>query len=87
MVFAASQGGVENELESYLDSRTVGSGAGGIFVFRLGMGTMPKTVLHACEEVTGMLRENRRYENWVTGTEKKLRKTVQNFTMGRKLHR
>lgn len=87
MVFAARQGGVENELESYLDSRTVGSGAGRNFVFRLGMGTMPKTVLHACEEFTGMLRESRRYENWVTGTEKKLRKTVQNFTMGRKLHR
>ena len=52
----------------------LGAVLGGIFVFRLGMGTMPKTVLHACEEVTGMLRENRRYENWVTGTEKKLRK-------------
>ena len=52
----------------------LGAVLGGIFVFRLGMGTMPKTVLNACEEVTGMLRENRRYENWVTRTEKKLRK-------------
>lgn len=87
MVFAVSQGGVENELESYLDSRTVGSGAGGDFCVPAGYGNNAETVLHACEEVTGMLRENRRYENWVTGTEKKLRKTVQNFTMGRKLHR
>ena len=29
----------------------LGAVLGGIFVFRLGMGTMPKTVLHACEEV------------------------------------
>ena len=35
----------------------LGAVLGGIFVFRLGMGTMPKTVLHACEEVTGMLPE------------------------------
>ena len=53
----------------------LGAVLGGIFVFRLGMGTMTKTVLHVCEEFTGMLRESRRYENWVTGTEKKLRKT------------
>ena len=38
----------------------LGAVVGGSFVFRLGMGTMPKTVLQACEEVTGMLRENRR---------------------------
>ena len=30
----------------------LGAVLGGIFVFRLGMGTMPKTVLNACEEVT-----------------------------------
>lgn len=35
----------------------LGAVLGGIFVFRLGMGTMPKTVLHACEEFTGMLQE------------------------------
>ena len=38
MVFAVSQGGVENELESYLDSRTVGSGAGGDFCVPAGYG-------------------------------------------------
>ena len=38
MVFAASQGGVENELESYLDSRTVGSGAGRNFCVPAGYG-------------------------------------------------
>ena len=63
----------------------LGAVLGGIFVFRLGMGTMPKTVLHACEEVTGMLRENRRYENWVTGTEKKLRKNGAKFHYGKKI--
>lgn len=36
--FAASQGGVENELESYLDSRTVGSGAGRNFCVPAGYG-------------------------------------------------
>ena len=38
MVFAVSQGGVENELESYLDSRTVGSGAGRNFCVPAGYG-------------------------------------------------
>ena len=63
----------------------LGAVLGGIFVFRLGMGTMPKTVLHACEEFTGMLRESRRYENWVTGTEKKLRKNGAKFHYGKKI--
>ena len=39
MVFAASQGGVENELESYLDSRTVGSGAGTVSYTHLTLPT------------------------------------------------
>ena len=40
MVFAVSQGGVENELESYLDSRTVGSGAGRNFCVPAGYGKL-----------------------------------------------
>ena len=63
----------------------LGAVLGGIFVFRLGMGTMPKTVLHVCEEFTGMLRESRRYENWVTQTEKKLRKNGAKFHYGKKI--
>lgn len=63
----------------------LGAVLGGIFVFRLSMGTMPKTVLHVCEEFTGMLRESRRYENWVTGAEKKLRKNGAKFHYGKKI--
>ena len=64
----------------------MGAVLGEFFVFRLGMGTMPKTVLHACEEVTGMLRESRRYAKLGHRNRKEIRgKTVQNFTMGRKI--
>ena len=74
MVFAASQGGVENELESYLDSRTVGSGAGRNFCVPAGYGNNAENGV-AC----------RRYENWVTGTEKKLRKNGAKFHYGKKI--
>ena len=63
----------------------LGAMLGGIFVFHMGTGSLPKTVLHACEEVAGMLRENRGYENWITGTEKKLRKNGAEFHYGKKI--
>ena len=58
---------------------------GGIFVFRLGSGTVPKTVLHTCEEIAGLLRENRSYENWITKTEKKLKQNGAAYHYGRKI--
>lgn len=57
----------------------------GILVLRTGTGPVPKTVLHACEEVAGMLRETRGYENWTTGTEKRLRKNGAEFHYGKKI--
>lgn len=57
----------------------------GVFVFRIGTGTIPKTVLHTCEEFAGMLRETSGYENWVTRTEKRLRKNGAEFHYGRKI--
>lgn len=63
----------------------LGAVLGGIFVFRLGMGTMPKTVLHACEEFTGMLKESRSYENWLTRTGKKLKRNGAKFHYGKKI--
>lgn len=64
---------------------TLGALLGGIFVFRLGRGTMPKTVLHACEEFAGMLKESRGYENWVAVTEKKLRRNGAKFHYGERI--
>ena len=58
---------------------------GGIFVFRLGSGSVPKTVLHTCEEIAGLLRENRSYENWITKTEKKLKQNGAAYHYGRKI--
>lgn len=66
-------------------SELLGAIFSGAFVFRIGTGTVPKTVLHACEEFTGMLRETREYENWVTRTEKRLRKNGAEFHYGRKI--
>lgn len=63
----------------------LGAMFGGIFVFRMGTGTAAKTILHACEEIAGMIRENRGYENWITGTEKRLRKNGAEFHFGRKI--
>ena len=58
---------------------------GGIFVFRLGSGTVPKTVLHTCEEIAGLLKENKSYENWITKTEKKLKQNGAAYHYGRKI--
>ncbi len=63
----------------------LGAVLGGIYVFRLGTGTMPGTILHTCEEFAGMLREKRSYENWITGTEKKLRQNGAKFHYGKKI--
>lgn len=63
----------------------LGAALGGIFVFRLGMGTVPKTILHACEELAGMLKESRHCENWITATERKLRKNGAKFHYGEKI--
>ncbi len=72
MVFAASQGGVENELESYLDSRTVGSGAGGDFCVPAGYG-------NNAENSVACLRGSHR------NAEKKLRKNGAKFHYGKKI--
>ena len=63
----------------------LGAVLGGIFVFRMGTGAVPGTVLRACEELAGMLRETRGYENWITRTEKGLRKNGAEFHYGRKI--
>lgn len=57
----------------------------GIFVFRLGTGEAPRIVLHTCEELTGMLRENKSCESWLLRTEKKLRQNGAGYHYGRKI--
>lgn len=63
----------------------LGAVFGGIFVFRMGAGEVSKTVLHACEEFAGLLRGNRGYENWITGTERRLRQNGAGFHYGRRI--
>ncbi len=63
----------------------LGAVLSGIFVFRLGTGTVPHTILHTCEEIVGMLRESKNYENWITKTEKKLKRNGAGFHYGKKM--
>lgn len=45
----------------------------GIFVFRLGTGTTPQTIVHTWEELTGLVRQNQKLGSWREKTEKKLK--------------
>lgn len=63
----------------------LGAVMSGIFVFRLGTGTVPRTVLHSCEEIAGMIRQNRNCENWIAKTENHLRRNGAKFHYGEKI--
>lgn len=63
----------------------LGAVISGIFVFRLGTGIVPGTVLHTCEEIVGMLRENRNCENWIAKTQNRLKRNGAKFHYGEKI--
>ena len=63
----------------------LGAVISGIFVFRLGTGTVPRTILRTCEEIAGMVRQNKGYENWVAKTEIRLKRNGAKFHYGEKI--
>ncbi len=58
---------------------------GGIFVFRLGTGTTPQTIVHAWEEFAGLIRENRKIGTWREQTERRLRRNGAGYHYGKKI--
>ena len=65
--------------------KLLGAVFGGIFVFRLGTGTTPQTIVHAWEEFAGLIRENRKIGTWREQTEKKLRRNGAGYHYGKKI--
>lgn len=57
----------------------------GIFVFRLGMGTTPQTIVHTWEELTGLIRQNQKLGSWREKTEKKLRRNGAKYHYGKNI--
>lgn len=65
--------------------KLLGAVFGGIFVFRLGTGTTPQTIVHAWEEFAGLIRENRKIGTWREQTERRLRRNGAGYHYGKKI--
>lgn len=57
----------------------------GIFVFRLGTGTTPQTIVHTWEELAGLIHENQKIGSWREKTEKKLRRNGAKYHYGKNI--